>query len=105
MEKPFIGREAMLARNPRSRITMLALEDEETDALMGEAVFLQERLVGSVTSAAYGHTIGKSLAIAFLADDVREPGTRLEISLLGKRVAATVLPDAPWDPGNKRLKA
>ena len=103
-DKGFVGRDAMLARNPRRRIALLALEGEETDALIGEAVFQGDRLAGSVTSAAYGHSIGRSLAIAFLDDDARQPGTRLQISLLGQSVTAKVLPDAPWDPTNERLK-
>ena len=104
-DKAFIGREAMGSRQPRSRVALLALEGEETDALLGEAVFRDENLVGSITSAAYGHTVGCSLAIAFLADGAHQPGTRLEVSLLGKRIAARVLPEAPWDPCNERIKA
>ncbi|MEM8792347.1 MAG: FAD-dependent oxidoreductase [Pseudomonadota bacterium] len=104
-DKAFVGREAMLARAPRSRIALLALEGEKTDALVGEAVYREGRLVGSITSAAYGHTVGRSLAIAFLTDGAREPGTTLEVSLLGDRVGARVLDGAPWDPGNERLRA
>jgi len=104
IDKPFVGRDAMLARTPKSRIALLALAGEETDALIGEAVFQGDRLVGSVTSAACGHTIGRSLAIAFIHDDVRAPGTLLEVCLLGKRVRAEVLADAPWDPQNDRLR-
>ncbi|WP_299848298.1 FAD-dependent oxidoreductase [uncultured Roseovarius sp.] len=104
-DKVFIGRDAMLARTPRSRIALLALDGEETDALIGEAVFKGGHVVGSVTSAAYGHTVGRSLAIAFLAEEAREPGTKLTVSVLGQLVAAMVLPGAPWDPDNERLKA
>jgi dimethylglycine dehydrogenase len=94
----------MLARQPRSRIALLALEGEDTEALIGEAVFKEGFLVGSVTSAAYGYTVEHSLAIAFLSDDARQAGTELEVSILGRRVRARVLPDAPWDPNNNRLK-
>ncbi|MEO0370731.1 MAG: glycine cleavage T C-terminal barrel domain-containing protein, partial [Pseudomonadota bacterium] len=104
-DKSFVGREAMLARNPKRKITLLALEGEETDALIGEAVFLGDRMVGSVTSSAYGHAVGMSLVIAFLEDDARARGTAVTISILGKRVAARVLADPPWDAQNERLKA
>lgn len=104
-DKNFVGRDGMLARRPCKRIALLALEGEETDALIGEAVFQGDKLVGSVTSAAYGHTIGRSLAIAFLTEGAREPGTVLEVNILGRRIKAKVLPDAPWDAKNERLKA
>ncbi|SLN72093.1 4-methylaminobutanoate oxidase (formaldehyde-forming) [Roseovarius albus] len=104
LDKDFIGKDAMLAREPHSKIALLALEGEDTDALMGEAVFKDGTRVGSVTSAAYGYSVGHSLAIAFLADEARSAGTKLQISILGKQITATVLPDAPWDPGNERLR-
>ena len=104
-DKDFVGRDAMLARVPRSRIALLALKGEDTDALIGEAVFRDGHLVGSITSAAYGHTVGQSLAIAFLTEDARQAGTTLEVSILGQHVKATVLSEAPWDPKNHRLKA
>lgn len=103
-DKEFVGRDAMLAREPHSRIALIALDGEETDALIGEAVFHNDRLVGSITSAAYGHTVGKSLAIAFLKEEARAPGTKLTISLLGQRVGAQVLQGAIWDPRNTRLR-
>ena len=80
-DKDFIGREAMLARQPKTRIALLELEGEETDALMGEAVFMADQRVGTVTSAAYGHTLKKSLAIAFLNKQARQPGTPVTLSL------------------------
>ena len=104
-EKEFVGRDAMLARVPGSRIALLGLAGEETDALGGEAVFRNGRWVGAITSAAYGHAVKQSLAIAFLRENAWLPGTALEVSILGKRIAATVLPEPPWDPKNERLRA
>ena len=105
--KGFVGKEAVLERAKRgesSKIALLVLEGEETDCLIGEAVFLGQRLVGSVTSAAYGYTVGKSLVIAFLKEEAQAAGTRVQISLLGEMVRATVLDKAPWDPSNERLR-
>ena len=104
LSKDFIGKDAMIARSPQSQIALLALDGEDTDALIGEAVFMDGALVGSITSAAYGHAVGQSLAIAFLKAEARAPGTVLTISLLGKDVTAHVLEDAPWDADNLRLK-
>ncbi|MEM7379502.1 MAG: glycine cleavage T C-terminal barrel domain-containing protein, partial [Pseudomonadota bacterium] len=103
--KAFVGREAMLARSPRSRVALLALDGEDTDALIGEAVYAGDVRVGSVTSAAYGHTVGRSLVFAFLTDAGFAAGAELAITLLGKRVRATRLDTPPWDPDNTRLKA
>ena len=40
------------------------LEGEDTDTLTGETLFKDDQIVESVTSAAYGHMVGRSLAIA-----------------------------------------
>ena len=36
--------------------------------------------------------------------DLDNPGTQLEIDILGKTYAATVIPDSPFDPKNERLR-
>ena len=101
--KAFVGRDAMMRREPKRRIALVALDGESTDALIGEAVFLDGKMVGSITSAAYGYTVKKSLAIAFLDEEARKAGASLQVSLLGEMVRASTLPDAPWDPFNERL--
>ncbi len=103
-DKDFVGKDAMLAREPRSKIALMALEHEETDALGGEAIFRDGKLVGSVTSSAYGYTVGKSLIIGFLREEARAPGTELHVSIVGKLVPAKVLPEVPYDPQNECLK-
>jgi len=34
-----------------------------------------------------------------------QPGTELKIEILGKKYPAVVIPESPWDPENKRLRA
>ena len=104
VDKVFVGREAMMKRDPKRRIALLSIEDLDTDALTGEAVFKDGKVVGSITSAAYGHAVGAPLAIAFLDQDARSPGQQLTVSVFGEAKKAQVLPDAPWDPLNARLK-
>lgn len=104
LSKPFVGKEAMLAREPRSRIALLEIADQSADPLGGEAVYLNDARVGSVTSAGHSPTTGKNLAIAFLKEVARTPGTELELSVFGGRIPAVVLADAPYDSSNTRLR-
>ena len=105
LDKAFVGKEALSARDPRSRIALLALDAADCECLGGEAVFRDGTLVGSVTSGGYGCAVGRSLAVAFLGREAGEPGTELQVSLLGDAVPARVLPGAPFDPRNERLKS
>jgi dimethylglycine dehydrogenase len=45
------------------------------------------------------------LAVAYVKTEHAAPGTELKIEMLGKRRAARLIPDSPWDPENKRLRA
>ena len=74
--------------------------DGEIDGHGGEAVLLKGRVVGSTTSVAYGHSVGKILAFAYLKPEAAAPETNLEVLLLGKPRAAKVLELAAYDPEN-----
>ncbi len=61
--------------------------------------------MGITTGGAWGHTVGKSLAFAYVDPAFREPGSTFEIALFGGRHTATVLAEAAHDPSNERLRA
>ena len=53
---------------------------------------------------------GRSLALAYVDRDHTEIGTQVEISVVGRRVLASVIADSPHDPdglraGDRRLVA
>ena len=61
--------------------------------------------MGITTGGAWGHTVGKSLAFAYVDPAFLEPGSTFEIALFGGRHTATVLAEAAHDPSNERLRA
>jgi glycine cleavage system aminomethyltransferase T len=68
-----------------------------------EPVFYKDEPVGYVTSAAFGYTIGKPIAYAYLPGGVAE-GDAVEIEYFGNRIRATVTPEPLYDPEMKRLR-
>ena len=63
----FIGREALLAQREsgvRSRLIQLLLGDPDAMAYHDEPVLRDGVIVGKVTSATYGHTLGATVALA-----------------------------------------
>jgi glycine cleavage system aminomethyltransferase T/glycine/D-amino acid oxidase-like deaminating enzyme len=103
----FVGREALLKRkeNVSRKLTCLTLEDP-ADIVMGkEPVFSGSTCVGFVTSAAYGYTIGRGIAYAWLPAELTEVGTRVEIDYFGNRVGAVVAAEPLVDPGMARIRA
>jgi dimethylglycine oxidase len=61
--------------------------------------------VGYVTSAYFGHTIGKQLAYAWVPTALSAHGTALSIRYFDQNYPATVSQDPQYDPQMTRLKS
>ncbi len=87
LDKPaFPGREALMAKQGRPlrrRFVTLRMEGASLPAHPGDSVMAEGRVVGTVTSAAYGHRTGENLAMAFIQPDMAQEGRRLTLDLLG----------------------
>jgi len=105
--KAFVGREATLSRKLIGISTVLvyvSVNSENADCLGNEPVLSNGEIIGVTTSGAYGHSVGKSLAFAYVQPKYSNPGTQFEIKILGKNQTATVLKEAAYDPKNIRLR-
>ena len=102
--RDFIGRDAMLKRQPGWDMVLLEIDtDGEVEPFYAHTLFAASRPVGVVTSGAFGHRVRKSLALAFLRErDIREG---LTVKLLGRERTARILATPPYDPQNLKLKA
>jgi dimethylglycine dehydrogenase len=110
LKKPgFFGKDALLAwreKGLENRLVTLEVHGvTDADARGSEAIYQGEALVGRVTSGGYGWRCGKSLALAMVAPALGEPGTELEVVILGERHKATVIGDSPFDPDNTALRS
>jgi heterotetrameric sarcosine oxidase gamma subunit len=115
LDKPggFIGRDALLAQRARGvtrRLLLFALEDAEAVAWGDEAIWRDGRIVGTLTSAAHGHTLGRPVAMGYVACTAGAPAesllaARYEIDIAGTRIPARAAL-RPWhDPAGRRLRA
>ena len=110
LKKPgFFGKDALLAwRDTGLANRLVTLEVHgvtDADARGSEAIYQGDALVGRVTSGGYGWRCGKSLALAMVVPALGEPGTQLEVVILGERRKATVIADSPFDPDNIALRS
>jgi dimethylglycine dehydrogenase len=105
----FIGREAALAERdgpaPSRRLATIEIEAADADASGYEPVWHHGRKVGFVTSGGYGHTVGKSLAMAMVAPEAAEIGSELKIHVVGVERRARVIAPSPYDPAGKAMRA
>ncbi|QGX98815.1 FAD-dependent oxidoreductase [Roseovarius faecimaris] len=72
--------------------------DGVEDGHGGEAVLVEGQVVGSTASVAFGHTVGKILAFAYIKPHANVAGQEVEVIIAGKPRRGRIL-DAPvYDP-------
>ncbi|WP_316746200.1 FAD-dependent oxidoreductase, partial [Streptomyces sp. MK7] len=101
----FVGKAALERRkdNVRRKLTCLTIDDPRSVVMGKEPVYDGDRPVGYVTSAAYGYTIGKGIAYAWLPTELAEPGTTVHIGYFDQRIEAVVAEEPLFDPAMSRL--
>ncbi|OZM72269.1 sarcosine dehydrogenase [Amycolatopsis antarctica] len=102
----FAGRAALEGRSEETatrRLRCLTVDDGESVVLGKEPVLLGGVTAGYVTSAAFGHTIGRPIAYAWLPASA-DVGTAVEIEYFGRRIAATVAAEPLFDPAMERIR-
>ncbi len=106
--KDFIGSEAgrMEQETNGARRRLVTLEVDATDAESSpyEPVWDNGRRVGFITSGDYGHTVGKSLAMAMLDRDYATEGTELTTHVVGVERPVLVIPSSPYDPTGSAMR-
>ena len=104
----FIGRQAALTAQqagPAYRLALLTVEADDVDAWGGEPVLRDGTLVGYVTSGAYGHCVGHSLALAALAINAHDSTADYVVEVLGVPRAARLCAEPLVDPQGARMRS
>ncbi|MFF0081978.1 FAD-dependent oxidoreductase [Streptomyces canus] len=105
-KEDFVGKGALERRRAdvRRKLTCLTIEDPRAVVMGKEPVYDGQRAVGHVTSAAFGHTIGKGIAYAWLPAELAVAGRALHIGYFDQRVEAVVAEEPLFDPAMSRLR-
>ncbi|CTQ51189.1 GcvT family protein [Jannaschia donghaensis] len=99
-------RKAERGDDPPRALHVLTLDDIGYDPLPMSPVRRNGQIVGEITSAAYGHRVGKPIALAMLAKADAPGGSTVEVEVFGRIVNAKVHGDgALWDADNERVRA
>jgi dimethylglycine dehydrogenase len=107
-EKPaFVGREAALQLSNQARkytYAFFEIDVQDADPWGGEPILDGEKVVGFITSAAYGHRTDKSLAIGYMQGEFQHANVALSTEILGTRCAVRILDKPAYDPQSTRMK-
>ena len=72
--------------------------DGVEDGHGGEPIMVDGMVMGSTASVAYGHTVDKILAFAYVRPEVNVAGKEVSVLIAGEPRAARILGDAAYDP-------
>ena len=105
----FTGREAALRQRdgagPAQVLVTLDIDALDADASGYEPIWKDGKRVGFVTSGGFGHTVGKSLAMALVESAAVAAGTALSVHVVGVEHPARVIAPSPYDPQGKAMRA
>ncbi len=99
----FVGRDALLAREPGWELLYAEIHADDLDIHGGDPVLLDGTPVGLTTSGGYGYTVGKSLGWLFVRKGTPQSG--LSVQILNRAIPVTVHHDAIFDPQNLRPRS
>ncbi len=107
-KEDFIGRAAAMTERdkgePTHQLTTLEVDAVDADASGYEPIWHDGRRVGFVTSGGYGHSLGKSLAMAMIEPGLAAPGSELTTHIVGIERPARVIANSPYDPQGKAMR-
>jgi len=104
----FIGRDAALRQREKGVdrvLVTLRIDAKDADASGFEPVKRDGKLVGFVTSGAYGHHVGQSLALAYVDKGLVGSGAPLTVDVIGENRPAVMLSEPAYDPQGARLRS
>jgi 4-methylaminobutanoate oxidase (formaldehyde-forming) len=109
----FLGRDALLrqkAAGVRKRLVSFTLDDPKGFPLGDEPIIRDGEMCGWLTSAAYGHSLGRAVGMGYLRhaepiDRAWVEAGNYEIEIAGERYRATAHLRPPFDPKGERFRA
>ncbi|NIZ03088.1 GcvT family protein [Thalassospira lucentensis] len=109
---PFIGRDAVLRKREiglTKRILQFRLTDPEPMLFHNEPILRDGKIVGYLSSGAYGHHVGGAIGLGYVPCEGQKPDDILassyEIDVAGTRVAAEVSLRPLYDPTGSRMRS
>jgi dimethylglycine dehydrogenase len=103
----FVGRAAALEEKESGgalRLAAFSVDAADADASGDEPIWHDGRVVGWVTSGAYGHRVQRSLALGYIPAALVSATDGFEIEIIGERRKAARTAAPPFDADGRRMR-
>ena len=99
----YVGYRALAEHVPEQVLSCLVLDDPGVMLMGKEPILEGNKVVGYVTSAEFGYTIGVSIGTGYLPVSLAVPGMRLAVEYFGARTGATVAAEPLYGGGMVKM--
>jgi dimethylglycine dehydrogenase len=86
-------------------LVAFAVDATDADAIGDEPIWHDGKVVGWVTSGAYGHSVQRSLALGYIPAALAGANGGFEIEIIGERCKAERLAAPAFDPSGSCMRA
>ena len=104
----FPGKQSLLSEKQRGSVkkfVSMIIKDNECDAPYMSTIWHDGKIIGEVTSGAYGHRVNASIALGMVKTDLAISGQTVSVDIFGNDFPAVIQNSGPlWDPNNEVLK-
>ncbi|TGQ40540.1 MULTISPECIES: FAD-dependent oxidoreductase [unclassified Mesorhizobium] len=107
LRKEFVGKDALMSKQkerPRKRFVSMIIHGALGTAQPGDSIVANDRVIGTVTSAAFGHRISKNLAMGFVDPKFSAIRTKVGVEIVGRVCPATVSDALLYDAENRLVR-
>jgi sarcosine dehydrogenase len=103
-KEDFLGKQALTEiKATGSKLKLITLTINEPIILLGkECIYLNNKVVGTLTSGGFGYTVGKNIALGYVPRDLAT-SENFEIECLGKRYQTQRHKGSVYDPKRARI--
>ena len=104
----FPGKQSLLSEKQRGSVkkfVSMIIKNNVCDAPYMSTIWHDGKIIGEVTSGAYGHRVNASIALGMVKTDLAISGQTVSVDIFGNDFPAIIQNSGPlWDPNNEVLK-
>ena len=107
-KKGFVGKEATIASREKGvaqKLVVLNIDVDRIDVAHDEAILKNGEAIGYVSSGGYAHHVKASMAMGYVKTEFAEPGSIVQVEILGEFYNATILSEPMYDASGSKMRS
>jgi dimethylglycine dehydrogenase len=106
--KDFVGKDATIESRKKGvaqKLVVLNIDVDGVDVAHDEAILKDDVAIGYVSSGGYAHHVKASMAMGYIKSEFTEPGSIVQVEILGSFYNATILSEPLYDASGSKMRS